>query len=78
MKIDTFNKFIKEKNESIIILVDNSKANDVPTIRPSIKKVKLKLKRIIEGETTLSPKIYVVDFDNDEVYLHRHEFKYVK
>ena len=67
------------KIETTFIIVNNSKALDVPRIRPLIKKETLKLKRIADiGETSLSPKLYVVDYAGDEVYLHRDEFKYVK
>ena len=66
------------ENEETYILVNNSKALDVPMIRPLIKDIKLKLKKTIEGETMFSRKIYVVDYDGDEVYLDRDEVKFVK
>ena len=58
--------------------MNNSKAVDVPMIRPLINGVKLKLKKTIEGETMFSRKIYVVDYEGDEVYLDRDEVKFVK
>jgi hypothetical protein len=76
--IDTFKKRMLNENEETYILVNNSKALDVPMIRPLIKDIKLKLKKTIEGETMFSRKIYVVDYDGDEVYLDRDEVKFVK
>ena len=76
--IDTFKKKMLNENEETYILVNNSKAVDVPMIRPLINGVKLKLKRTIEGETMFSRKIYVVDYEGDEVYLDRDEVKFVK
>lgn len=57
------------------ILVDNSKAVDVPLIRPLIKNVRCKFLHTIEGEHSLSEKIYVVDFNGEEVYLLKDEIK---
>jgi hypothetical protein len=76
--IDTFKKRMLNENEETYILVNNSKALDVPMIRPLIKDIKLKLKKTIEGGTMFSRKIYVVDYDGDEVYLDRDEVKFVK
>lgn len=76
--IDTFKKKMLNENEETYILVNNSKAVDVPMIRPLINGVKLKLKKTIEGETMFSRKIYVVDYEGDEVYLDRDEVKFVK
>lgn len=59
-----------------IVVVNNSKAADVPMIRPPIKNVKCELLRIIDGEHSLYPKTYVVDYNGIEVYLNRHEFNF--
>lgn len=58
-----------------MVLVNNSKAVDVThsKIRPMIKNIRCELLRTIEGEHSLAPKIYVVDFNGEEVYLHRDE-----
>jgi hypothetical protein len=76
--IDTFKNKMLNENEETYILVNNSKALDVPMIRPLINGVKLKLKKTIEGETMFSRKIYVVDYEGDEVYLDRDEVKFIK
>ena len=76
--IDTFKEMMLNEDKETYILVNNSKALDVPSIRPLIKNVKLKLKRTIEGETSFSRKIYVVDYEGDEVYLDKDEIKFVK
>lgn len=63
-----------------MVLVNNSKAIDVcmNKIRPMIKNVRCELLRTIEGEHSLSPKTYVVDYNGEEVYLHINEIIHQK
>ena len=74
-------------NESIIekemVLVDNSESIDIKNahlydthIRPKIKNEMCKLIRTIERSP--APRLYVVKYKGEEVYLNRDEFEWVE